>query len=32
LQARYESEKKEKEIALLTKDSQIQSLRLNKNK
>lgn len=32
MQTKYESEKKEKEIALLTKDSQIQSLQLNKSK
>lgn len=32
MQTKYESEKKEKEIELLTKDSEIQSLQLNKNK
>jgi serine phosphatase RsbU (regulator of sigma subunit) len=32
LMAQYESEKKQKEIALLTKDSEIKSLQLNKNK
>lgn len=32
LQTKYETEKKQKEIELLTKDSQIQSLQLNKNK
>jgi serine phosphatase RsbU (regulator of sigma subunit) len=32
LLAKYENEKKEKEIVLLTKDSEIQSLQLNKNK
>lgn len=32
LQAKYESEKKKKEIELLTKDSEIQALQLNKNK
>ncbi|MCW3105060.1 MAG: hypothetical protein JWO09_3500 [Bacteroidetes bacterium] len=32
MQTKYESEKKQKEIELLTKDSQIQALELNKNK
>lgn len=32
LQAKYENEKKQKEIELLTKDSEIQALQLNKNK
>ena len=32
LLAKYESQKKEKEIALLTKDGEIQALQLNKNK
>ncbi len=32
LQTKYESEKKEKEIALLTKDGEIRDLQLNKNK
>lgn len=32
LQTKYESEKKEKEIALLTKDGEIRELQLNKNK
>jgi len=32
MQTKYETEKKQKEIALLTKDWEIQSLQLNKNK
>jgi serine phosphatase RsbU (regulator of sigma subunit) len=32
MQAKYENEKKQREIELLTKDSQIQALQLNKNK
>jgi serine phosphatase RsbU (regulator of sigma subunit) len=32
LQAKYENEKKKKEIELLTKDSEIQALQINKNK
>ncbi|MDF2438748.1 MAG: hypothetical protein K0Q95_3124 [Bacteroidota bacterium] len=32
MQTKYESEKKEKEIAILTRDSEIQSLQLNRNK